>query len=291
MNIAIIGAGFAGLAVAWFALQKGDRVTVFDQGEGASLASTGLLHPYPGREAKLSWQAEEGMSATKELLEVAGKDTFVENGLVRFAVTEEQQRTYGPSPVPKVVGKAKEFPEGITVFSRRYLANLRKACSKADFIDAHVEPDALHEYDAIIVAGGAKTLQWPGCGDLELKCNIGQMLICRWKEKLPMSLLGHGHITPTEDPELCQVGSTYEHGKHPEREKALALIEKVAQFYPPAREFAIVDVRSGVRIAPKMGYRPIVQKVGKKTWVCTGFGSRGLLYHALMAKSLMGVLR
>lgn len=51
MNIAIIGAGFSGLALAYFLLQSSAHVTLFDAvgiGGGASGIATGLLHPYPG---------------------------------------------------------------------------------------------------------------------------------------------------------------------------------------------------------------------------------------------------
>jgi glycine/D-amino acid oxidase-like deaminating enzyme len=123
--------------------------------------------------------------------------------------------------------------------------------------------------------------------DLPLKTTIGQSLLCKWPNKLPYSLLGEGHITPTEDPHFCQVGSTYEHTSQPTPQKALDLLKKVALFYPPAIDFEIVEVRAGVRIAPKVGYLPLIQKISAKTWVFTGLGSRGLLYHALLAKDLV----
>jgi hypothetical protein len=61
----------------------------------------------------------------------------------------------------------------------------------------------------------------------------------------------------------------------------------VALFYPPARDFKIEEIRWGTRISPKVGYQPIIEKIGPKTWVFTGLGSRGLLYHSMLAKSLV----
>lgn len=289
MKVAVVGAGMAGLAVTWYLLEKGCEVVVFDKGGGASVVSTGLLHACPGREAKLSWRAEEGIAETKKLLAVAGGEAvFRQNGILRFAVTEEQRKSFaGESQtwLPQAANEKVAWnPEGITVFSRPYLEALKKACCRAQFVKAEVTLADLGEFDQVILAGGADTLK---VEELGLKTNIGQMLLCRWSEPLPMSLLGMGHITPTEDPALCQVGSTYEHSEKPDREKALQLLEKVAVFYPPAREFEVVEIRNGMRIAPKIGYKPVIAQIRENVWVFTGLGSRGLLYHALLAKELV----
>lgn len=283
MKIAIVGAGYAGLAVAWNLCQKQQDVTVFDGGQGASHVSTGLLHPSPGRKAIPIWRAEEGMKAAIELLEAASVDrpVFVKNGILRIATTDEQRKDFG--------GDTLWNPDGITVFSRLYLEGLKKACKGAKFSSHWVQNlKELNDFDAIVLATGADTLQW---ADLPLKRTIGQCLICRWKEPISMSLLSHGHITPTEDPEYCLVGSTYEHTEKPDPKKALQLLEKAAIFYPPAKDFEVVEIRSGVRISPKEGYRPLIEQIGPKTWVFAGLGSRGLIYHALFAKTLTDALK
>lgn len=277
MKIAIVGAGLAGLASAWHFLQKGFDVTVFDGGEGASHVSTGLLHSCPGKKAKPTWAADEGMRAAIELLEVAGLDTFLRNGILRFACNEDQRREFGRDPL--------WIPEGITVFSRRYLAGLKNACSKARLIQHRVrDMNELKEFDRIVLTIGAETLAW---ANLPLKKTIGQCLVCRCKEPISISLLSQGHITPTEEADICLVGSTYEHTEKPDPKKALGLIEQVAQFYPKAREFNVLEILSGVRIAPKVGYRPLLEKKDPKTWIFTGLGSRGLIYHSLFGKMLV----
>lgn len=278
MKVAVVGAGYAGLAVTWHLLKRNMEVTVFDGGEGASHVSTGLLHPAPGKRATPTWRAKEGMEATIELLEIASeeKPVFERNGILRIATTDEQRKQFG--------GETLWIPEGITVYSKLYLKGLKKACQKAEFEKRWIRNlQELDDFDSIILTTGAETLQWV---DLPLKKTIGQCLICRWPERLPMSLLADGHITPTEDPEFCLVGSTYEHTDQPDPKKVVKLLEKVAVFYPPAKDFKIVDILSGVRIAPKVGYRPFVAKVNPKTWIFTGLGSRGLIYHALLAKTI-----
>jgi glycine/D-amino acid oxidase-like deaminating enzyme len=282
MKVAVVGAGYAGMALVWHLLQKGMDVTLFDGGQGASHVSTGLLHSAPGRHAKPTAYAEEGMQAALELLQAASqeKKVFIQNGILRIAITEEQKKDFG--------GERVWVPEGITVFSRSYLAELKKVCHEARYVNGWVKNlEELKDYDQIILSTGAESLQW---GDLPLKKTIGQCLICRWKEPLPMSLLSYGHITPTEDPELCQIGSTYEHTELPDPKKALELLEKAALFYPPAKDFQLVEIRAGVRIAQPLSYKPFVKKINPKTWVFTGFGSRGLIYSALFAKRLVASL-
>jgi glycine/D-amino acid oxidase-like deaminating enzyme len=272
MKIAIVGAGFAGLALAWH-LGSEHKITVFDEvgiGGGASGVSTGLLHPYPGRHGKLSWRGEEGLKASRALLEAASgkKRVFADTGIQRF------QTPYHPGGW---------MAEGITVFSRLYLEELWKVC-KGEFVQRKVNAlEELDEYEAILLTCGASISKF---ANLPVKTNIGQALLCRWNEPVAYSMLGLGHISPTEHRDFCQVGSTYEHGERPDRQKALDLLEKVAVFYPPAREFKIEEIRWGIRVAPKVGVRPIVEKVGPNVWVFTGLGSRGLLYHALLASEL-----
>lgn len=281
MNIAVVGAGYAGLAVAWHLLQKNLTVTIFDGGEGASHVSTGLLHKYPGKKAIMTLRADEGVKATMELLEAAGSDTFWRNGILRTAINEEQKKIFGNDQI--------FIPDGITVFSRRYLAGLKKACKDAKIVNHWVHSlQELDFFDRIVLTTGASTQFFP---DIPLKKTIGQCLICRCKEPLTMSLLSQGHITPTEESDVCMVGSTYEHTNVPDREKALGLLNQVAKFYPPAKEFKVLEIASGVRISPKVGYEPILKKVAPKTWVFTGLGSRGLIYHSLLAKALVDQLQ
>ncbi|XP_020091234.1 uncharacterized protein LOC109712205 [Ananas comosus] len=75
---AILGAGFAGLSVAWHLLKHSPkesqiRVDIFDEngiGGGASGVSGGLLHPYSPK-AKLLWKGAECWKECLQLLNVA----------------------------------------------------------------------------------------------------------------------------------------------------------------------------------------------------------------------------
>ena len=307
MKIAIVGAGLAGLGTCWHLCRTPHfQVTLFDPkgvGGGASGVSTGLLHPFPGRRALRSWASEEGMEETRSLIEISEKSmkrpVAETTGIFRPAITPQQKEDFFLRAQEDseafwqehpMFGPGLWIPSGITLYSRLYLEGVWKACQSlgAKLIHESVASlDALGSFDAIVLTAGFETLDF--APHLPLQVTKGQTLLCRWPEKLPFSIVSQGHITPTEDPCICQVGSTYEHGYtslDPDKRAIPELIEKVAKFYPPAREFEVIEVRAGARISRPKGYRPIVEKLRNKTWVFTGLGSRGMLYHSLFGKKI-----
>ena len=308
-KIAIIGAGLAGLSSALHACMQGYDVTVFDKfgiGKGASGVSTGLLHPFPGKTAALSWNAWEGMLATKDFLEIAanalGQNVASFTGIFRPALTDQQKWDYQANQNEKSIWQEKQLveglsvfglwiPEGITVFSELYLQGLYKACVNrgAEF---RIEPfDKSLKFDVIVYAIGAGICEESFAKNLSLRSAIGQSLKCSWQEPLLFSLASKGYITLTQDPFVCQVGSTYEHTLQPDPQKALALLDQVSAFYPKAKEFKVLEIGQGKRISPKSGHRPVLEKVAENTFVFTGLGSRGMLYHALCGKLLIELIK
>ena len=287
-GIAIVGAGLAGLSVAWHLRQRGCSVTVFDRGGGASQASTGLLHPFPSRSGKRSWRAEEGMQATYALIaeveRVLGRPVADRRGLSRLVQTE-------PTEDPDIVWSATEhfIPRGLAVYSQLYLEGLAQGIPIEQRVVESL--DELAHFDAIVLAAGAGMPQF---GPWPLSRTKGQSLVCRVEQPPPRALLAQGHITPTEDPSIWMVGSTYEHGftnDGPDPSTALPLLDLVAKFYPPARHFEVLEIRAGVRIARRHDYRPLCQQVAPKTWALTALGSRGLLYHALLGRELSQAIK
>jgi len=327
-KFAIVGAGFAGLSVCWHLLQAyeaGDcEVTLFDPqgvGGGASSISTGLLHPFPGRLALRSWLAQEGMEASEQLLQVAENElqrpVALRNGVLRIALEPAQKKAFAKRAIEDAgaiwVANVQDLvplaidapglwiPSGITVFSKLYLKGLWSACARKGAVLDCTKIDRLAQldaYDGVILCAGSEILHFPECGHFPLEPLKGQTLLCRWDmdlaNNLTQSLIGLGHITPTEDPELCQIGSTYERGfsdAAPTPEAVRELLDKVGSFYPPALEFEVMSQAAGVRMNVRNGYRPIVEQIAPKAWVFTGLGSRGLLYHAELGKRLSLTLR
>jgi glycine/D-amino acid oxidase-like deaminating enzyme len=198
------------------------------------------------------------------------------------------------------------IPSGITVFSKLYLEGLWLACSRKGAVLERTNIDTLEQlggYEGIVLCTGSADLPFPECAGLSLNNTgrvkapmetsmepvKGQTLLCRWNDDFSSSLVGLGHITPTEHPGMCTVGSTYEHrfsdpGPTPEARKEL--IDKVGTFYPPAHQFEVVSQAAGVRMCPRFGYRPLMEQITPRLWVFMGLGSRGLLYHAVLGQRL-----
>jgi glycine/D-amino acid oxidase-like deaminating enzyme len=305
MRIAVVGAGLAGLSVAWHALSQAHEVLLFDPkgvGGGASGVSTGLMHPFAGKSASMSWRASEAMAASLQLFEIAEKALNIpvmsRSGIFRPSITDSQKKDFQNNQNSQAIWKEIELPgmpptwglwipEGVTVFSRMYLKGLWMACKSLGAVLIQESFVSEEGFDRIVIAAGFDSMDFAQCRNLPVRTAIGQSLVCEVDDLLPFSLASHGYITLTEDPFICQVGSTYEHTKQPDPQKAIDLIEKVSLFYPPAKQFRILEIRSGIRIAPREGHVPILAQVGPKTFVFTGLGSRGMLYHALLGRLLV----
>jgi glycine/D-amino acid oxidase-like deaminating enzyme len=304
MKVAVVGGGLAGVAAAWSLIARGWEVVLYDPsgiGGGATGASSGLLHPFLGKRANLSPHSGEAMESARLLIEVAekelGRSVASRSGILRPAVTEEQRNDFAGKGVwwseeemrervPGAVGLGGLWvEEGITVFVGSYLEGLWRACERRGARLVRERKEDAVGFDAVVWATGAEVR-----GELGVKRTAGQMAICRWKKRLPFSLVSQGYIALMEQEDLCSVGATYERGELMD-DAGKVLKEKVALFYPPALEFEVVGIKSGVRVSRKEGVLPVVERVGDKEWVFTGLGSRGMLYHGLFGAQLAQIVR
>lgn len=281
---AVVGAGFAGLAAAYFLSEK-FQVTLFDQkkiGGGASGVSSGLLHPYPGEKGRLSWESQKAMARAQELLQVAenalGKPVCHRGGILRL----------GPIHTPgldvEVLGPDKFLIiSGITVFTSLYLQGLWLACEKRGVIlkiEKVESLQALEGYEVVVLAAGAGIRFFPEKEHLKINFVKGQVLTCALEEPLERSISSKIYTAVTQWPLQCHVGATYERDvvdEIPDREKAMELLNP---------SLPVLDCRAGIRVTNPAHYFPILQQVGDCRYVITALGSRGLLYHGLIASRL-----
>ena len=284
MTVAVIGAGFAGLAAAYH-LSDLFQVTLFDSkgiGGGASGISSGLLHPYPGEKGRRSWHADEALQATQELLQIS------ENMLGQPVANTQGILKMGPilDPGPDVEELGSEtflIRSGITVFPELYLEGLWQACQKrgAKLILQTISTLAdLSHFDQIVVAAGAGIRNFPECHHLKVNFVKGQILTCALNAPLERSISAKHYKAVTSSDLIYHLGGTYERdftNDQPSLETAVSLLQ------PDSK---VLDCRAGIRVTNPAHYFPILQQINPKTWVITALGSRGLLYHTYLAKKL-----
>ncbi len=316
-KVAVVGAGFAGLAVAWNLLQRHHSVTIFDSlpiGSGASGIAAGLLHTFMGLDAKLAWQGREAYHAALQLLEVASTkaSVFSRSGMLRVALTERQEQSYRQRAleyplevrlleanqltdiVPGVVAKpALWIKDALTVDGFAYLNALWMVCED---LGASLEKRTVHSldeldaYDAVVVTAGFSSSKLIPVPVRQVK---GQLLELEWPLEIPplptpvnSSVYCVMHPSNTK----CHVGATYERNfasDLPDLEVAQnELLPKISQILPFLKDAKVLSARAGIR-GSTPNHLPIAERIDERTWTLCGLGSKGLLYHAWLAEKLV----
>ncbi len=291
MQIAVVGAGLAGLAVSYFLLKKGCQVTLFDEngvGAGASKIEIGLCHPYIGRSGKPSKHAEEAMKLTLELIQEAEKMTgevLVDlQGILRVDWKPHEMYSDLEEKDSNILIRS-----GLTVFLRRYVKALYRSMPGINFIRKKITDEAeLKEFNYVIFSAGYGTKEV--FKDLEFNYVKGQVVFVESERGPNLTLMkAHGHMSPIGE-NLYQIGSTYEHDffdDKPDLERAVSCMkQKIDAFMPDLKNANFKKSEAGVRVTNQEGYLPIVKKVSEKSFVFSGLGSRGLLYHAYYGRLL-----
>jgi glycine/D-amino acid oxidase-like deaminating enzyme len=320
MRIAILGAGFAGLSVAWQLLKIACcEVVLYDPkgiGGGASGIAAGLMHPYVGEEGKISILAIEGMRASSQLIAVA-EDALKEkvanrDGIFRHTLNEEQTQTFIShckkfKDVKEISERCFWIENGMTVDCPRYLEGLWRAIrAKGAILIKHGVSSlpSLIGFEHIIVAAGEGIAQFPELAALQVSLLKGQILTCRSPDALALpkkSSICKGYLALSSEKGVCHIGSTYERATpnlSTMPDPAVArniLFPKIALFFPEVEKLDLLDAKAALRVVRKGHYFPLTSQLAQGLWAFTAMGSRGLLYHAflgeLLAKAIYRVSR
>lgn len=301
MQIAIIGAGFAGVALCSHLLQHKKKhaieVTLFDPagiGGGPSGASSGLLHTYMGAEARRIKMADQYTQAALQLIHTAQDFTeqpvILSNGILRPAASEKQLLDFKkasenyPEEVKwwdssfctnKVSGLQCRggifISSGLTLDSKNYLNGLWNSCKQRGALLQTAKINSLKEldkFDAVVAATGFGTKKIPELAALPLNPVKGQMIELKWPSalaKLPFSLISHCYIVMQPEGNSCMVGATYEKefsSPLPEPEVASGLLRKKAEeLLPELNGAELISCRAGVRIFSPDRLTPILGKM------------------------------
>lgn len=325
MKVAILGAGFCGLAVAWYLREKClCDIVVFDPmgiGKGASGVAAGLLHSYAGAQAKKNLRADSGLAATLQLLRVAevaiDSPVISTKGLIRLAVSEKQKLDFAlaaslysdvywlnSQECSHKLGYHQPHPgifidSGLVIDCEKYLKGLWKACLERG---AMLEKKAirslaeLSHFDHIIVTIGAAVASLPELCAVKITPIKGQVLELNWPQEIPplaFPISSQAYLLRRAEGQQWIAGATFEREFEWEgADQALAnseIMPKLQAFIPEMNSSLITGCRAGIRAsAPR--HQPLLLKVNDKSWVLTGMGSKGLLYHALYADELTSLL-
>lgn len=224
MKIAILGAGYAGLAAAWAILHYSQglvKVDIYDPlpiGQGASGLSSGLLNPYPALHARHAWEADKAINAIHGLLSLAAQamqgTCILSHGLLRPALTREQIDDFQKcaESYPDVEWWSKErclsevkgldfhasedrehagglyIKNALTIDVPKYLEGLWQTCALkgAQHIKRAIQSlDELKKYHRVVCALGFATRKIPELAHLPILQVKGQILELRWPDMLP----------------------------------------------------------------------------------------------------------
>ncbi len=306
MRIAVVGAGLSGLSLCYSLIKRGIQVTLFDRhgiGGGASGVAAGLLHPYVGQKGLRSQFAEEALEKSTHLLKLAEQHSSQEiafwGGIYRLHWEDPPLEYKDIEVLHDVdVGFGIQAPlaylitSGVTVLMDRYLLSLFHYLEKKglDFdLKEITSLDPLEGFDHTIFAlgGGLERFQL----DLPIQFVKGQILSFRSSLRGVKSIIGKGHISLTKDPDVVQLGSTYEHhylDKRPNIEVAKEyILPRIKTFFRGVDQGEILSSHAEIRVCRKGGYHPIIETLQDKVSLMTALGSRGLLYAPLYADQLV----
>ncbi len=333
MKVAIIGAGFCGLALSYHLLTLSQShnldltITLIDSkgvGNGASGAAAGLVHPYAGKKANLSHNGNEAFLESLTLLkcmdsysrEKLQKPVILQQGILRPAalpeqknffykrscqdnqfpalyLDEEETKQFYPNPnnIPSLY-----IPDGLSIDCRQYLDALFHYCSthesRFSFTQKHVETvDQLKNdgFDVILVAAGYHSEMFfsnhPKMGKVK-----GQKLDKKLPEsfRVPQCGLSGTAYAVFSNSYVC-LGSTYEHhysSLDTDQDAAESeMRQKISLYWPELLDFPTIEITAGVRATTPTSH-PIVIYKSPTVWSITGVGSKGLLYHSWLAKTV-----
>ena len=312
------------------AQRPGCTVDVLDSrapGLGGASPLASLMHPHSPR-GKLIWRGREGLAASLELMSFAerfcgeNESVFYCKGraIRRPCLTTEHRSMFENA--------ARSLPDMLTLSQDAYSdfgsAELRcsyvvntptylKALSRGlrrefgvNVLEKSVEKadmDSLRQsFDHVIICAGAGLLHLvDGLGSrMTLVRGQNIMFDGQANRQLEEARICGEYVVPVGGGVLL-CGATHEYSEKelhssPDLEVALgALLPSLEMIYPPLKSCVPLRAVAGVRVAaprthlgkiPLIGRHPEFENVS----FLTGFGSHGLIHHALLAKMLVAAV-
>ncbi|KHG13315.1 putative oxidoreductase YurR [Gossypium arboreum] len=315
LRYAVLGAGFAGLSVAWHLLKESPKdlnlhIDLYDEmgiGGGASGVSGGLLHPYSPK-VKLLWSGAECWKECMKLLSIAEQAVSSEEDFVSLSGEFDQdfggildRRRHFSALFLACQNIVKEL--SASGFGKKNLCLQKKSVNELRELEG--------EYDAVIICLGAKADLLPElAGKLPLRTSRGVILHLQLPDNIGEDYPDHGPSILSDawlaikGNRSLYLGSTWEWKSRnsssnvstDEASDALQeLLPKASAIYPGITSWSFAGARAGLRAMPPLtphGSLPLLGCVNNilgndlkcKYWLLGGLGSRGLLYHGWLGK-------
>ena len=199
-----------------------------------------------------------------------------------------------------VASEALWIRDGLVVDLPNYLEGLWRGCAArgARLIRTHMHSlEDLLDFDVRVVAVGGGLSHFSELGSAyqsRVRGVKGQIVELTWPSDSPplqAALNSAAYLVMQAHGASCFLGATYERDYAnclPDPEVALCyLLPKGNALFPGLKESTLIDCRAGIR-AVTSNHLPFIEKTPyPATWVIGGMGSKGLLYHALLAKELV----
>ncbi len=310
MKIAVVGAGLAGLALAYHLKQINQDfdISLFDTPslKKASDIESGLVHPLVSDGSRFCFEGKKALQSTLRLIDAvekfSGKTVSLKEPIVKLAWTNREKQNLSLL-ARKHEGLCydstnKKFGQlfiscARTIFVKDYLFFLKSLCLNlgVNFIEKVVTPSELESsYDLVILAMGANVVNYPEITqNLPLQVLKGQTLKVKIQRQLPYSTISKGYIAKTKNPNEYFLGSTYERFFDTDQEDIELAKRQILIKLSNILETDQVDVLScfsAVRVCNKQRHLPIISQIAEKTVVVTALGSRGILYHSFIAEQI-----
>jgi len=298
MDVKVIGAGLAGLAVAEALLSRGVRVILYDKSgvaAAASGAAAGLLHPLPARAAKIGWRAREAFQLSRaSVLQRAARDPKIICGrgvwrpdprwANQHCAELAQQLERPPQQIASLVtSEGWWFADGLVIDTPRYCrAWLLDLQERGLTWYCGVQP--LESVDHTVLCTGAELARL-----MPARFSIvrGQALVLQRDGSMPsIGVAGPIYLAPQG--EQLVVGSTFEHDRsdlEPSLETAQRMLGRRLEAFWQG-EFPWGSIKSilvGLRCTNRSKL-PCLGYTDKGELYLGGLGSKGILYHYLMGQ-------
>lgn len=287
MNIAIVGAGLAGLGLAYY-LAPDHRLTIFYDKQGASHAASGLMHAFVGDTGEKAFEAEKAMLYSQTIIKSLKPTFYRDSTFKRKVMNPTMEKNFSKYEGQDLEWLDKDhvlIKEGLCINVPEYLKALIDYLKEkgVTFIEKKIETLAsLEGFDSSFICAGFGIKEL--VPKLKLKYLKGQSLTFQNLHTHSMPYLAKGYLVPFDN--YVVIGSTYERNFESDAVDIYAayrfLEAPLQEFYQPYDKQTPVSIQSGIRVAhPNVNY-PRCFQVEDHIYALTGYGSRGLLYHGYL---------